>query len=129
MAITNKVSLTLEQLDATSATVTRRVFSVSDILPTVGEFRSGNLIDTSATTINLPIVQPRQILVRNTHASAKITVIWTPYGGASVTVTKLGPNAAIMLWDPTAAATTIGISALSLTSDTSNTTFEVFLGG
>lgn len=125
----NNLSITLQQLDINGQVLTRAPFTVSDTTPTVGELRSGTLIDTSEATIGLPILQPRQILLKNTHATAKITVKWTPFGGSEVTITKLGPGACIALWDPTAAAATIGVSNLKLTSDTANATYLLFLGG
>lgn len=125
----NNLSLTLQQLDSNDTALARKVFTISDTTPTVGEWRSGVLIDTSQTTISLPLTQPRQVLFHNTHATAKITVVWTPFGGSEVTVSKLGPGGGIALWDPTAAGSLIGISTLKLTSDTINGTYELFIGG
>ena len=129
MAIQNSLTITIQQLDATSSRIVNRPFTVTDTLATVGEFRSGTLIDTNQTTISLPIAQPRQILFKDTHASAKITVVWTPNAGAEVTVCKVGPGGVIALWDPTAAASGIGISTLKLTSDVANATYELYIGG
>ena len=129
MSVQNTLSFTLVQLDSLGNTMARRAFAVTDDVATVGEFRSGTLITTAEATIGLPILQPRQIMLRNTHSTAKILVKWTPFGGAEATVTTLGPGAAIALWDPTAAGTAIGISSLKLTADTANTTYEMFLGG
>lgn len=129
MSIQNNVSIVLQQLDTNGQVTVRRVFLVSDTAPTVGEFRSGTLIDTNQATISLPITQPRQVLFKNTHATAKVTVVWTPFGGAEATINKIGPGGAILLWDATAAGTGIGVSSLKLTSDTANATYELFIGG
>lgn len=129
MSIQNNLSITLQELDVNGQVTTRRVFTVSDTAAVVGEFRSGVLVDTNQVTITVPTTQPRQILFKNTHASAKITVVWTPYGGAEATINKVGPGGIIALWDATAAATGIGVSSLKLTSDTNNATYELFIGG
>ena len=125
----NILSTTIQQLDANGQSLSRRVTSVTDATPTVGDFRGLGLLTASgATSISLPITQVRQIQLRNTHASAKITVTWTPTTGASVVAGVLGPGDMIALWSQTTGST-YGISALSLNSDTANTTYEMFTGG
>lgn len=125
----NNVTLTIQQLDATGTTVARRVFTSSDTAPTVGEWREGNLINNSLTSISLPVAQVRQVLIRNTHATATITVTWTPNGGASAVAGVIGPGDELSMWSQATGAS-YGISALSLQSSAaSNTTFEMFLGG
>lgn len=128
MSITNTITSTIQELDAAGATLARRVAPASDTAATVGEFRSGNLIDTNQATISLPVAQVRQVWVRNIHASARITVVWTPNGGAQATIIVLGPNDQVMLWHTTTNAA-YGISSLKLTSDTANAPYELYLGG
>jgi hypothetical protein len=126
----NNLTITMQQLDATLSVLAKQTFLASDTNPTVGDYRgAGNLVDNTLTTISLPITQPRQIMIRNTHVSAKITVTWTPNGVSSVVVGVIGPGDVIALWNQ-AAGTSYGISQLKLQSDTaSNTTFQLFLGG
>lgn len=125
----NILSVTLQQLDGTGATLARRVETITDSAPLVGDFRGlGLLPTTSLTAITLPTAQVRQLWLRNTHATAKVTVTWTPNGGASAVTLILGPNDAIGFWHQATSAS-YGISALSLTSDTLNATYELFLGG
>lgn len=125
----NSLTTTIQQLDANGFVLSRRVTTSIDTAPIVGDFRGlGLLPTTGATTINLPTAQVRQILLTNTHASAKITVTWTPTTGASVVAGIIGPGDTIGLWNQATGAT-YGISALSLTSDTTNATYELFLGG
>lgn len=128
MAITNIVTTTIQQLDANGAITNRRVATVTDAAATVGELISGNLIDTNQTTITLPILQVRQLWVRNTDDAETLTVVWTPYGGAQATIAVLGPNDQLTLWHTTTGATK-GVSSLKLTASGANTTFEVFVGG
>jgi hypothetical protein len=122
------LSTTLQQLDDEGQTIARRQTSYSDTDPSVGENRVGLLTDTSEATISLPITQPRQVAITNTHASAKITVKWTPTGVAKVTIIILGPGDGIAFWNQNTGAT-YGISALYLTSDVANATYELFIGG
>lgn len=126
----NNIVYTFTQLDALGATLVRRQYSLSDTTPTVGDYRGFGVLPTAAleVVVTLPITQCRQVVVKNTHATAKITVKWTPTTGAEVTVAILGPGDAIGLWSQ-AAGTTYGISTLKLTGDTTATTFELFLGG
>lgn len=125
----NTLSLSVQQFDDLDNTLARRVATVTDSSPSAGDFRGkGILTTTSITAIGLPIAQTRQVYVRNTHASAKITVTWTPNGGASATVAVIGPGDAIALWSQTTGSS-YGISALSLTADIANTTYEIYLGG
>lgn len=129
MSQQNTLIFELKQLDSSSNTMARRTFTVTDSAASAGEFRSGILLDTNQTTINLPYATIRQLLIRNTHATGKITVVFTPNGGAESTINKLGPGGTMALWDSTTAATTIGITSLKFTADTANTTFELFAGG
>lgn len=124
----NNLTFELKQIDSSEGILARRVFTVSETAPTVGEFRSGILTDTSQTTISLPYTTIRQLLLKNTHATATITVVWTPNGGAEATINKLGPGAALALWDDTTTATGIGITSLKLTASAASTTYELFLG-
>lgn len=128
MSISNIFSAKIQELDVNGQTLARREISASDTSATAGEFNSGYLADTSQTTIGLPITQVRQLWLRNTHSSAKITVVWTPNGGASATVIILGPNDQCMFWHNNT-GTSYGISSLKLTSDTSAATYELFIGG
>lgn len=127
----NNLTYTLVQLDAVGATQARRVFTVSDTVNTSGEWRSG-VLPTAAAQVTISFnglaSQIRQLLFKNTHASAKFTVVWTPSGGIEATVAVIGPGGSIGLWDPNTNASN-GISSLKLTSDTNNGTFELFLGG
>lgn len=124
----NNLSITLHQLDGAGETLARRLASFSDAAPTAGEYRAGVLADTSEATITLPVAQVRQVYIANTHASAKITVKWTPNGGSKVTILILAPGDMIAFWNETT-GTTVGVSTVSLTSDTSSATYEMFLGG
>lgn len=129
MATTNNITWTLQQLDNAAKTLASRTVTLSDAAATVGDFRGvGTLIDTAQATIGLPILQVRQLELRNTHSTALITVVWTPNGGASATILILGPGDGICFWH-TAAGATLGVSALKLTSNTAGATYEMFLGG
>ncbi len=124
----NNLTATIQQLDSVGATLARRVTTYSDIAPSVGDFTAGLLTVLTEVTITLPIAQARQVMIHNTHATAKITVKWTPNGGAKATIIILQPGDMIAFWSPLTGATN-GISLLTLTSDTLNATYESFVGG
>lgn len=129
MASQHIFSYTLQQLDTNGNVKARSSQSVTQNSPTAGQLIEGSAPDTGAHSITLPITQPRQIVFYNTHATAKFTIIWTPFGGASATINLIGPGGVLALFDPTAATTGNGVSALSVTSDTSGGTYELFIGG
>lgn len=124
----NNITFSLQQLDANGETLARRTWTSSDAAPTVGEFRQGSLVDTAQATISLPATQIRQLALRNTHASATITAVWTPTTGSSGTVLVLGPNDTIAFVNENTGAT-YGLSSLKLTASASGTPYELFLGG
>lgn len=123
------LNFTLQQLDDNGQVLARRSYVVAEEDPTAGEFVQGYAVDTNQATVSLPYTQIRQLVFFNTHATAKFTVVFTPYGGAEATINKVGPGGAVVLFDATAAATGIGISSLKLTSDTVGGTYEAFIGG
>jgi hypothetical protein len=129
MASTNNITWTLQQLDANAKTLASRTVTLTDPAASVGDFRGiGVLIDSTLQTITLPTAQVRQLEIRNTHTTAKITVSWTPSTGALATILVLGPGDGICFWHQ-GTGTTLGISLLKLQADTSLTTYEMFLGG
>lgn len=127
----NILTVTVQQLDDNGEVMARRTFSTTETDADAGDWRNGYLPDTSATSISFTgiITTARQVLFRNPHATAKITVEWTPNGGSISTINKVGPGGTLILWDDTTAATTIGITALRLTSDTAGVNYELFIGG
>jgi hypothetical protein len=125
----NNLTLTLQQLDGSGNVLARKTQTISNTDPGSGEWRVGNLPDTAQATISFTGLgtQVLQLQLKNTHASALITVVWTPTTGSQATVLVLGPGDIIAFWH-TNTGTTFGISSLKLTSDTASTPFELFLG-
>ena len=124
----NILTTSLQQLDDTGQVMARRVSTFADTSPVAGDWRNAVLIDTNELTLTMPTLQVRQVFLRNTHVSAKITCKWTPYTGASATILILGPGDGIAFWSQATGAT-YGVSAVKLTSDTALATYEMFLGG
>lgn len=131
----NNLAITLQQLDNNSIILTRRSENFSYTLPAVGmgEWRIGNLVDTSSHSISLVGLVPQvlQLLLKHTGSGSTttITVVWTPYGGSSCTSIVLYPGDMIGFWSVNAATTSNGISALAMTASVANTPFELFIGG
>lgn len=126
-ASTNKLLLTLQQLDTGGVPVLNRQVGYVSFNATVGAFSVANLAN-GANVITLPISPVLQCYVKNLHATNTVTIILTPQGGASATVQVLGPGAVFSFWQ-TATAATYGITALTLTASAANTPVEYFLGG
>ena len=125
----NNLTLSYQILDNNGESIARRQLSVSDSAPTVGEAQRGYLVDTSEATISLPYSSIRQLIIFNTHPTAKITVKWTPNGGAQATVGIIGPGDVVGFWLKSALVTGLGITSLKLTSDTAGATYEITFGG
>lgn len=125
----NSLSLLLNQQDSSGVNILNRSIGAISYSGSVGEFFKGTLADTSEHQQTFPqgLTTALQVYVKNTHATAKITVAWTPTGGAKSTIVVLGPGAGIALWEAT--ATSVGVTTLYLTSDTAAATFEAFIGG
>jgi hypothetical protein len=126
-ASTNKLLLTLQQLDITGIPVLNRQIGYASYNANVGQFQVLNL-GSGANVITLPASPVLQLYVKNLHATNTVTLIWTPQGGASVTVQVLGPGGVALFWQ-TATAVTYGITALTLTASGANTPVEMFAGG
>jgi hypothetical protein len=129
MAITNNLSLVLNQQDASGVNILNRAIGAISYEGTVGQFKAGLLSDASEHQQTLPqgITTVFQYYFKNTHATAKITVAWTPAGGAKSTIQVVQPGGVIAFWYPV--VTSGGFTALYYTSDTASATFEDFIGG
>lgn len=123
----NNLSLTLQQLDLSGVPILNRALPKFSYDGVTGVFTNGILLDTSAHSQTLPSTQVLQFYFKNTHATAIITITWTPTTGSTATVIRVGPGGTLAFWSTTSTST-VGISALSLTSNTINATYEMFLG-
>lgn len=125
---TNNLTLVINRQDASLVNVENRTIGAISFGGVCGEFDVRQAPDTSNHALDLPTTLILQFYFKNTHATANITLIGTPQGGASVTLTKLGPGDVFVNWCSGTSATR-GFTALSYTSDTSAATFEMFIGG
>lgn len=127
---TNALTLLLNQQDANGVSILNRTIGAISYAGGLGQFLVGDLEDTSAHSQAFPstIATINQFYFKNTHATAVITVTWTHTTGASAVVQAVAPGGVIAFWNPVVTSPA-GITALSLTSDTANATFEMFLGG
>jgi hypothetical protein len=129
MALQNTFEYLFRTYDLNTEVTATRGGIISDLAATASEVRNGTLPDTAVNTISLPIASVRQVFIKNTHATANITVQWTPSGGAEVTIIKLGPGDGIALWIKNAAAVTRAITTLKLQGDVTGATYDTILGG
>lgn len=127
----NNLSLIVNEQDVNGVNILNRLVGAIAYAGTVGEFITGILTTTGATAITLPTTNCSNVLFHNTHATANITVNWTPNAATgSVIAGKLQPGGVLALWQSTAQGTSSGaISALTGTADVANATYEIFLGG
>lgn len=127
-AAQNRMTLLLQSMDSAGSPIINRSIGPVSYDGAVGAFYDSILPTVNATPQTLPTAIVLQLYFRNTHATAVITVTWTPQGGASVVSKKVAPGGFVAFHDPANPATA-GITALSLQSDTINATYEMFLGG
>ncbi len=127
-ASNNNLTLLVQQTDTTGSPILNRRIGPVEYAGNVGVFTNGIYNDTSLHAQSLPTTNVLQFYFKNTHATAVYTVTWTTQGGASVVAQNVQPGGVLVFWQPATSATA-GITALSLTSDTSGGTYEMFLGG
>lgn len=125
-ASVNRLLLTLRQEDLSGVPIINRQIGFTSYNGTVGVFTNAILTDTNAHSQTLPTTNVLQFYFKNTHATATITLTWTPQGGSSNVVKAVGPGGIVSFWETTTGS---GITALSIQSNTSNATYEMFLGG
>lgn len=127
----NALSLLLNQQDANGVNIINRSIGSISYSGSIGEIRKGTLTGTGEvqqTISPLGLTTVLQYYFKNTHATAKITVTWTPTGGAKSAIDVIGPGGIIVMWSATSAGN-VGFTALYYTSDTAGGTFEDFIGG
>lgn len=124
-ASVNRLLLTLQQQDLSGTPIVNRTIGFVTYNGVGGVFTNSILTSTGSTSITLPSTTMLQFYLRNTHATANITVTWTSSGGSSNVVKKVGPGGVLAFWETQAGD---GITALALQSDTANATYESFLG-
>lgn len=124
----NNISLVIVQQDINSTNILNRLIGAIAYAGIVGVFTDGLLPDTSGHSQTLPTTNLLQFYFKNTHATATITITATPQGGSSAVVTKVSPGSIFVNWSSVTSATA-GYTAVTLTSDTANATFEMFMGG
>lgn len=125
-ASVNNLTLVINRQDANGVNVENRTIGSISFSGVSGEFDIRQAPDTSSHALDLPTTEVNQLYVKNTHATAKITITGTITGGSSQIIATLEPGSVLVVWQTVAGK---GYSALSYQSDTSAATFEMFLGG
>lgn len=125
-ASVNNLTLLINRQDSSGVNVENRSVGAISYSGSAGEFDVRAAPDTSQHTLDLPATTVYQVYIKNTHATATLTVVGTVTSGSSQTICKLPPGAVFVYWTATAAN---GFTDLKYTSDTTGGTFEMFLGG
>ena len=125
----NNLTFVLNQQDSNGVNILNRTIGAVAYAGLVGQFRSGLLATTGATTIEVPTTNIGQFFFKNTHATANITLRWTPTAATgSVIATTLTPGSVLALWQAVSGSSG-AITAMTGTSDVASGTYEIFLGG
>jgi hypothetical protein len=131
VAISSSSTITAVDSVAGSSPLSKQLSPASapvQLLGTAFDEAQGLNIGTSSVVIPLPISPALFVYIKNLSSSQTVTVTWTPNGGASATVTTLGPNEFILRAGNNTLAGT-GITALSMIANAVNTPIEYLLGG
>jgi hypothetical protein len=124
----NNVSLVLNQQDANGTNIINRLIGAIAYAGVVGEFRDGIFVTAQANALTLPTTNILQFYFKNTHATAICTVTVTVQGGSAVIASKVQPGGVFVNWCASTSSTA-GYTAITITNDVANATFEMFLGG
>lgn len=125
----NSVTVVVNQQDASGINILNRVIGAISQSGVAGQFTDGILTTTGATSITVPTTNIYTVVLQNTASTGNITVSWTPLAATgSVIAGKIQPGGALVLANPVSGASG-AITALSLTSDLVNVTYQLFLGG
>jgi hypothetical protein len=125
----NNLSLVVNQQDVNGVNILNRTIGAIAYPGTVGQYTDGLLTGTGAVAFTLPTTNVYQLMFLNTHATAVITVNWTPANATGSIIAKdVGPGGVLVFWEPTQSVSGC-ITAITGTSNTANATFSMFLGG
>lgn len=121
---------TITAVDVNNQQPVTRTYTVKLTNGATGEFSLyQNLAVAGADVVlQLPATPLQAIAVKNNSATAKVTVKMTPNGGVAATICILGPGALFSYIDPTAAGAGIGVTNLTLNSDTAGAPVEIYMG-
>ncbi len=127
--VTNTLTSTITSTNDTDGTVPiNRGTGNPAFDSTTAEFTTYQKLAAGANNINLPVSPACQVYVKNLDPSLIITPTITPNGGIAAIMQKLNPGDQMFIWcNP--AATTPGITALSLSASGANCLCEFFIGG
>lgn len=125
-ASNNNLTVLLQQTDSTGSPILNRSIGPVQYAGSVGVFTNAILADTNSHSQTLPTTTVLQFYFKNTATAGNVTLTWTPSGGSSNIVKKVGPGGVVAFWEP---ATGDGITTLTIQSDTNPVTYEMFLGG
>jgi hypothetical protein len=128
--VVSTFQLTITAVDINNQQPVTRTYTVKLTNGNTGEFSLYQNIAVALAdyVVQLPGTPLQAIAVKNNSATAKLTVKWTPNGGAAVTVVVIGPGGMVSYIDPTAAGAGIGITNLTLNTDTAGTPVEIYMG-
>ncbi len=127
----NNLSLVINQQDSNGVNILNRQIGAIGYAGSEGQWTTGLLTTTGATALPFPLglTNAGQFYFKNTHASANITINLTPLAATgSVIVQKLTPGSCMAIWQAVSGASG-GFSAATGTSDTTNASYESFIGG
>lgn len=127
-ASVNAITYTITQQDSSGVNIVNRIIGPTSYSGITGVFTDGIFPDASSHVQALPTANVLQFYFKNTHSTAIVTITWTLQGGSSQAILKCQPGQVISFWSPVTSATA-GITALTLQSDTSTSTYEMFLAG
>jgi hypothetical protein len=124
----NNLTLLINRQDSSGVNIENRSIGAISFAGVAGELDVRQTPDANIHAFDLPTPIVLQVYIKNTHATANLTITATPQGGASAVVAVVPAGGVFVYWAPVTTASA-GFTAVSYTGSVTGTTFEFFLGG
>lgn len=130
---TNAFAATITSTDSTSNVPVNRGLGTPTLAGSMGQFAQQAVTGNAGidTVVSFPpgYATVYNIYIKNNAAvgsGQKITIKWTPQGGAEVTICTLDPGSFICYWN--IINTADGITTLKVNGSANQTPYEIFMG-
>lgn len=126
MSIQVTLAGTIQAVDPNTGTLTVLKNLAQQFTGSVASQGEAVKFGTSPVSLPLPISPTQVIYIANLSQLNTVTVTWTPTGASSAVVQTLQPLAAILVMGSNV---TSGVTAISLTASSANTSVDYLLAG
>jgi hypothetical protein len=126
ISVTDTISGSITVTDNQSGSIAQALSVVASYVGQASEYYSNFTATSGGSVVALPVSPVEFAYIKNTSATVACNVTWTVNGGSSAVVLKLDPGAFILFCEN---STGSGITALTLTSASTNVAVQMILAG